>query len=72
MLPGSELLAGAAAVLDVVLVLAVGAVEAEAAPDVDIEPPTYAVENELSSVLNNATLALLINAVPSTGSVETG
>jgi hypothetical protein len=71
-LPCSELLAGAEAVLDVVLVLAVGAVDAEVEPDADVEPPTSAVENELSSELNTATLALLISVVPSAGSVETG
>ena len=42
------------------------------APDADAEPPTSTVEKELSRELNTATLALLINVVPSAGSVETG
>ena len=55
----------------VVLDVEVGA-PALLTPDADAEPPTSTVEKELSRELNTATLALLINVVPSAGSVETG
>ena len=57
--------------LELVLDVEVGA-PALLTADADAEPPTSTVEKELSRELNTATLALLINVVPSAGSVETG